>query len=241
MRKQSEWKLSLVQPHLRNASENKFLEHHITNIQIQNITGDSYIMTYNVYIDYLYQGQHEYKLSDNVKINPNQQVGDYKILVAEPPAENDTPLETTEDDPYHVPAYFDLSETPTDMYPQEKEEVKLEFDPPLRHYAELRGGLPIGYVWIPPSSPEPIPREATPEQELTFVTPLRPVRTTLAAKKRKSRKSVAFDFSPRQEKRKRETTAEYQMRFTSPLSEELSDAPSGLLTPEPRELVLHRR
>lgn len=121
--------------------------------------------------------------------------------------------------------------------------MKLEFDPPLSHYAELRGGLLIGYVWIPPSSPEPepMPRKATPEQDVVPVTPSRPVRTVTTIKKPKRKKTVIFAFSPLQKKRKRETTAEYHMRFTSPLSEELSDAPSGLLTPEPRELVLHRR
>lgn len=198
-------------------------------------------MTNNPYLDYLYQGQYEYKLPKTIKINPNKQVGDYKAFLTEPSTQNNAPLETTEDDPYHVPAYFNLSEPTTDVPAQEKEEVKLEFDPPLRHYAELRGGLPIGYVWIPPSSPEPVPCEATPEQDLVFVTPLRPVRTMPITKKRKSKKTVIFAFSPQKKKHRRETTAEYQMRFTSPLSEELSDAPSGLLTPEPREFVLHRR
>lgn len=198
-------------------------------------------MTNNPYLDYLYQSRYGYKLPGNVKINPNKQTGDYKVLSAEPPAQKDALPKTTENDPYYVPAYFDLSEVPTDTYEQAKEEVKLEFDPPLRHYAELRGGLPIGYVWIPPSSPEPMPCEATPKQDLAFITPSRPARAVPTTKKRKSKKTVAFTFSPREKKRRRETTAEYQMRFTSPLSEELSDAPSGLLTPEPREFVLHRR
>jgi hypothetical protein len=203
--------------------------------------------------------QGEYKLPNNDKINSahapdehvnassayesyhNTPVGDYEALAIGPPAQDNAARETTEDDPYHVPAYFDLSEPTTDAYAQKKEEVKLEFDPPLRHYAELRGGLPIGYVWIPPSSPEPIQREATPEQDPAFVTPLRPARTMATTKKRK--KTVTFALSPQEprKKRKRATTVKYQARFTSPLSEEFSDAPDGLLTPEPREFVLRRR
>ncbi|KAI4625623.1 hypothetical protein J4E80_002755 [Alternaria sp. BMP 0032] len=193
-----------------------------------------------------------YKRPDNDKINyhptpeevvtkftayagyANLPVGGYKTLGICPSAQDDTPLEPTEDDPYHVPAYFDLSEAPTST----PEEVKLEFNPPLVHYAELRDGLPIGYVWIPPSSPEPMLREVTPEQDVAFTTPLRPARSMGTSQKRK--KTVTFDLSP-QKKRKRDTTAEYQARFTSPLSEDLSDAPDGLLTPEPRQLVIRRR
>ncbi|KAH6870772.1 hypothetical protein BKA58DRAFT_183709 [Alternaria rosae] len=118
------------------------------------------------------------------------------------------------------------------------EEVKLEFNPPLVNYTELRGGPPIGYVWIPPSSPELMPREAIPERDFAFATPLRLASSMGSTKKRK--KTVTFDLSP-QKKRKRDTTAEYQVRFTSPLSEDLSNAPDGLLTPERRELVLRRR
>lgn len=168
----------------------------------------------------------------------NTKVGDYKLLAIDPPAQDDVPLEATEDDPYYVPTYFDLSEPTAEVPAREKEEKKLEFDPPLRHYAELRGGLPIGYVWIPPSSPEPMPREATPEEYVAFVTPLRPARTIYTIKKRK--KTVTFALSLPQKRCKRDTTAEYQARFTSPLSEDLSDAPDGLLTPQPREFVLRR-
>jgi hypothetical protein len=160
-------------------------------------------------------------------------VDGYEVLAIGPRAQDDIPLENPEDNPYHVPAYFDLSEATAST----PEEVELEFNPPLTHYAELRGGLPIGYVWIPPSSPEPMAREATPEQDAAFTTPLRPARSMAASKKRK--KTVTFDLSP-QKKRKRDTTSEYQARFTSPLSEDLSDAPDGLLTPEPREFVLRR-
>lgn len=161
-------------------------------------------------------------------------VADYEPFEISPSAQDDPPLEPTEEDPYHVPAYFDLSLKPTST----PEEVKLEFNPPLIHYAELRGALPIGYIWIPPSSPEPMPREATSERDFAFATPLRPARSMGSTKKRK--KTVTFDLS-HQKKRKRDTTAEYQVRFTSPLSEDLSDASDVLLTPEPRELVLRRR
>ncbi|KAG9185919.1 hypothetical protein G6011_07250 [Alternaria panax] len=81
-----------------------------------------------------------------------------------------------------------------------------------------------------------MPREAVPEQDAAFITPSRSARTVATIKKRKTKKTVNFAFSSQQNKCKRETTAEYQMRFTSPLSEELSDTPSGLLTPEPREI-----
>ncbi|KAG9185920.1 hypothetical protein G6011_07251 [Alternaria panax] len=111
-----------------------------------NTTSDSYDMPSNPYLDYLYQGQYEYELPDNVKINANQQFGDYRALAAESSTQHDVTQETIGENPYHVPAYFDVSEAPADTYEQAKEEVKLEFDPPLRHYAELRGGLPIGYV-----------------------------------------------------------------------------------------------
>lgn len=210
---------------------------------MQNTTINSYGMIRNPYLDYLYQGQYEYELLNNIKNNANQHIGDYKALAAKPLAQHDAFLDTVRDHAYHVPAYFDRSEAPKNTHEHAREEVKLEFDPPLSHYAELRGGLPIGYVWIPPSSPEPepMPRKATPEQDVVPVTPSRPVRTVTTIKKPKRKKTVIFAFSPLQKKRKRETTAEYHMRFTSPLSEELSDAPSGLLTPEPRELVLHRR
>ena len=149
-----------------------------------------------------------------------------------PTAPNAAAWQDSEDDAYHIPSYSDLSK------PQEEadEAVKLAFDPPLTHYAELRGGLPIGYVWLPPGSPEPMPRETTPEQEAAaFVTPKRPV-STMASSKNRLKKKVKF-ATPQAEKNKRhkrETTAEYQQRFTSPLSEELSDAPDGLLTPETR-------
>jgi hypothetical protein len=89
----------------------------------------------------------------------NTHVGDYNILSLAPsapvPALKQIPLN---DDLFYVPNYFDAFEIP-DPSPME-----LEFDPPLTHYAELRGGLPMGYVWIPPSSPEPMPRDTTPEQ-----------------------------------------------------------------------------
>jgi hypothetical protein len=71
-----------------------------------------------------------------------------------------------DDDPYYVPNYFDAFEIPESRNDDTDESpFKLEFDPPLTHYAELRGGLPIGYVWIPPSSPEPMQRTPTPEPE----------------------------------------------------------------------------
>jgi len=196
--------------------------------------------------------QGSYKRPDNDKINyrptpgevvtkftayagyVNLPVDGYKTLGICPLAQDDTLLKPTEDDPYHVPAYFDLGAAPIST----PEEVKLEFDPPLVHYAELRDGLPIGYVWIPPSSPEPMLREVTPAQDVAFTTPLRPAKSMVTSQKRK--KTVPFDLSPRK-KLKQDTTAEYQARFTSPLSEDRSDAPDGLLTPEPRKLVLRRR
>ena len=156
--------------------------------------------------------------------------GDYQTLTAVPASANVAAWQ----DPENDPTYFDLSE------PQEeaKEEMKLGFDPPLTHYAELRDGLPIGYVWLPPSSPEPMPREATPDHEMAaFITPKRSA-STMANGKNKRNKVVKF-VTPeaekkRQKRQKRQTTAEYQQRFSSPLSEELSDAPHGLLTPETR-------
>ncbi|KAI4911153.1 hypothetical protein J4E90_007411 [Alternaria incomplexa] len=182
------------------------------------------------------QGTHKRPANDktNYHPTPGEVVTKFTAYAGYVNLPDDTPLEPTENDPYHVPAYFDLSEAPTST----PEEVKLEFNPPLVHYAELRGGLPIGYVWIPPSSPEPMPREVTSEQDVAFTTPLRPARSMGTSQKRK--KTVTFDLST-QKKRKRDTTAEFQARFTSPLSEDLSDAPDGLLTPEPREFVLRRR
>jgi len=160
----------------------------------------------------------------------NLPTGDYRTLTAVPASANVAAWQDSEDDPYHIPTYFDVSE------PQEeaKEEMKLEFDPPLTHYAELRGGLPIGYVWLPPSSPEPMPREVTPEHETAaFVTPKRSV-SIMAEGKNKGKKVVKFRAPEVEKRQTRQTTAEYQQRFSSPLSEELSDAPHGLLTPETR-------
>jgi hypothetical protein len=96
----------------------------------------------------------------------NTHVGDYNILSLAPsapvPALKHIPLN---DDPFYVPNYFDAFEIP------EPPPVPLEFDPPLTHYAEPRGGLPIGYIWIPPSSPEPMLRDTTPEQERKQISP----------------------------------------------------------------------
>ncbi|EDU48985.1 hypothetical protein PtrSN002B_009497 [Pyrenophora tritici-repentis] len=161
----------------------------------------------------------------------NLPTGDYRTVTAVPTCVNTAASQDPEDDPYHVPNIFDLSE------PQEEaeEEVTLEFDPPLTHYAELRGDLPLGYVWLPPSSPEPMPCEATPEQEVAA--PVTPENQTsvMASGKIKNRKKVKSGKPEvRKKRQKRETTAEYQKRFTSPLSEELSDAPDGLLPIETR-------
>jgi hypothetical protein len=41
-----------------------------------------------------------------------------------------------EEDPYHVPNYFHLSEVMEGKIVKEEEEAKSEFDPPLIHYAE---------------------------------------------------------------------------------------------------------
>ncbi|KAF1938897.1 hypothetical protein EJ02DRAFT_270332 [Clathrospora elynae] len=154
-------------------------------------------------------------------------VADYHAPSPVPQAPGNGARSPSPDDPYHVPNYFDLGEPAFSLNfyenaarPQQQQqqqiedsepEVKLEFDPPLIHYAELRGGLPIGYIWIPPGSPTPMPRDVTPERVL--------------------QRNVAFVIP---QKRKRATTAEFQQRFQSPLSFTLSPPPSGLLTPERR-------
>ncbi|RMZ71283.1 hypothetical protein GMOD_00005815 [Pyrenophora seminiperda CCB06] len=95
--------------------------------------------------------------------------GDYMAKTSASAKANMAARQDPEDDPYHVPNLFDLSEAQEEEEEAAKEvakeEEELEFDPPLTHYAELREGLPVGYVWLPPSSPEPMPRETTPEAE----------------------------------------------------------------------------
>lgn len=139
------------------------------------------------------------------------------------PADNIAPCEPLYDDPYHVPNYFDLTESAIDP----KNEIKLEFDPPLAHYAELRGCLPIGYVWLPPSSPEPMSRSVTPEPEPAFVTPQRPARR--GSNDRRCKRSGELAGLLQKMKVEKVGVERSRARFTSPLSE-LSDVPSGLLT-----------
>ncbi|KAE8846240.1 hypothetical protein PTNB73_02222 [Pyrenophora teres f. teres] len=182
-------------------------------------------------LQYFEDGHRSLRPGNEIFVNYHSlPTGDYRTLTAVPTSANIAASQDPEDDSYHVPNIFDLSE------PQEEaeEEVNLEFDPPLTHYAELRDDLPIGYVWLPPSSPKPMARETTPEQEEAApVTPKNQTRF-MASNKTKRRKNVKFVTPEVEKTQKRETTAEYQKRFTSPLSEELSDAPDGLLTPETR-------
>ena len=66
-----------------------------------------------------------------------------------------------EEDPYYLPEYFDLSQALEGEGREEvvKEEAKPEFNPPLGCYADVTDGLHLGYVWLPPSFPVPMPVE----------------------------------------------------------------------------------
>jgi hypothetical protein len=84
-----------------------------------------------------------------------------------------------------------------------KEEVKLEFDPPLTYYTD---GLPLGYVWLPPSSPVPMPMEVDLQGSMScpgfgkgirigaeaFNTPLKRKRDLAPETPRKQKKTVTF-------------------------------------------------
>lgn len=173
-------------------------------------------MTHNPYLDGVYNSRCDYIIpnGDNISV-PNHHKEHLSAFSAPPQATegepssieianrqhasrysahngayNTSPCEASDDDPYHVPNYFDLTESAIDP----KDAIKLEFDPPLIHYAKLRGGLPIGYVWLPPSSPEPMSRSATSEPDFdpAFVTPQRLGRCSSISSERKCKRSGGF-------------------------------------------------
>jgi hypothetical protein len=90
------------------------------------------------------------------KVADEASVGDDKAANVGEKVEDEAAGEDTEDDPYYVPNYFDLSEAVEEEQAKKEEQVKLEHDTPLIHYAEPWDGLSLGYVWIPPSSYEPM-------------------------------------------------------------------------------------
>jgi hypothetical protein len=91
------------------------------------------------------------------KVADEASVGDDKAANVGEKVEDEAAGEDTEDDPYYVPNYFDLSEAvEEEEQAKKKEQIKLEHDTPLIYYTDPWDGLPLGYVWILPSSNEPM-------------------------------------------------------------------------------------
>jgi hypothetical protein len=130
----------------------------------------------------------------------------------------------------------------------------LEFDPPLSHYAEPRGGLPLGYIWIPPGSVEPVrvdpefvpyvPEDDVDAEGETDHSALENMGLEVRLGKDGKRKLRWIEVTPERianmptrhpKKAKMEeksASVKEKQPEGSPSSSVLSSAPSGLLTPD---------
>jgi hypothetical protein len=153
------------------------------------------------------------------KVRDEASIGDDKAGNVGDKVEDEAAGEDTENNPYYVPNYFDLSEAVGEKEQVKKEEeVKLEHDTPLIHYTEPWGGLGLGYVWIPPSSYKPMVQDEGLEQDvqvdemrlgygervcdggdsgMAFITPQKRKRDIAPETSRKKRNTVRFTSETR--------------------------------------------